>query len=200
MGDARARCLRVVGASGSVSVRGCGGRGGGGFRQLLPLLAGRRVPLLAGGGVCSSCVGGVVLRAAGAWAVGAGAQGRLRRGGRAVIRWVCGVRAGDEVGSDSLLAGLGIRDLGVVLRAGGVVWTCGVRCRLDFRGARAECGCAGGIWRAGGVVGWGDREWQRGAGCGLCWPSGSLWVGGVLGGDLSKSPTLRRGKRALKRI
>ena len=94
----------------------------GGFRQLLPLLAGRQVPLLAGGGVCSSCVRGVVLRAAEAWAMGAGALNRLRLGGRAVVRWVCGVGAGDEVSSDSLLAGLGIQDLDVVLRAGGVGW------------------------------------------------------------------------------
>ena len=94
----------------------------GGFRQLLPLLAGSRVPLLARGGVCSLCVGGVVLRAAEAWAVGAGALGRLRRGGRAVVRWVCGVRAKDEVGSGSLLAKLGVRGLDVVLRTGRVGW------------------------------------------------------------------------------
>ena len=41
---------------------------------------------------------------------------------RAVIPWICNVKAKDEVGSDSLLAELGIQDLDVVLRAGGVGW------------------------------------------------------------------------------
>ena len=94
----------------------------GGFQQLLPLLTNRQVPHLTRGKVYSSCVGGVVLHAAEAWAVGADALGRLRRNDRAMIRWVCGVGAGGEVGSGSLLAGLGIQDLDVVHRTGGVRW------------------------------------------------------------------------------
>ena len=94
----------------------------GGFRQLLPLLTNRQVPLLTRGRVYSSCVGSVVLHAAGTWAVGVDTLNRLRRNDRAVIRWVCGVGAGGGVSSDSLLAGLGVRGLDVVLRAGGVGW------------------------------------------------------------------------------
>ena len=94
-----------------------------------------------------------MLRAAGAWAVGADALSRLWRGGRAVVRWVCGVGAGDGVGSGSLLTGLGVRNLGVVLHAGGVVWTCGARRRLGFGNAQAGCGCAEKVWRAGEIVG-----------------------------------------------
>ena len=55
------------------------------FRQLLPLLTNRQVPLLTRGKVYSSCVRSVMLYAAGTWAVRAGALGRLRRGGRAVV-------------------------------------------------------------------------------------------------------------------
>ena len=94
----------------------------GGFRQLLPLLTSRQVPLLTRGKVYSSCVRSVVLHAAETWAMKVGALSRLQRDGRAMVRWVCGVGAGDEVGSGSLLAKLGVRDLDVVLRAGGVGW------------------------------------------------------------------------------
>ena len=54
--------LSAGGGCGLAAVPRCGCAWGG-FRQLLPLLADRRVPLLAGGKVYSSCVGGVMLRA-----------------------------------------------------------------------------------------------------------------------------------------
>ena len=92
------------------------------FRQLLPLLAGRQVPLLARGGVCSSCVRSVMLHAAETWAMKADALSPLRRNDRAMIHWICNVGARDEVGSDSLLAGLVVRGLDVVLRTGGMRW------------------------------------------------------------------------------
>ena len=63
-----------------------------------------------------------MLHAAETWAMKADALGRLRRGDRAMIRWICNVKAKDEVSSDSLLAGLGIRGLDVVLRTGGMRW------------------------------------------------------------------------------
>ena len=63
-----------------------------------------------------------MLHAAETWAMKADTLNRLRRNDRAVIRWVCNVRAKDEVSSDTLLAGLGIRDLDVVLRTGGMGW------------------------------------------------------------------------------
>ena len=40
---------------------------------------------------------------------------RLRRNEHAMIRWICNVKAKDEVSSDSLLTKLGIQDLDVVL-------------------------------------------------------------------------------------
>ena len=40
---------------------------------------------------------------------------RLRRDDRAMILWICNVKAKDEVSSDSLLTTLGIQDLDVML-------------------------------------------------------------------------------------
>ena len=39
-----------------------------------------------------------------------------------LIRWICNVKAKDEVSSDSLLTKLGIQDLDVVLRTGRMRW------------------------------------------------------------------------------
>ena len=46
----------------------------------------------------------------------------LRRNDRAMIRWICNVMAKDEVSSDSLLTKLGIQDLDVVLRTSRMRW------------------------------------------------------------------------------
>ena len=48
---------------------------------------------------------------------------RLRRNDCAMIRWICNVKAKDEVSSDSLLTKLnGIQDLDVVLRTSRMRW------------------------------------------------------------------------------
>ena len=49
---------------------------------------------------------------------------RLRRNDRAMIRWICNVKAKDEVSSDFLLTKLGNKDFGVVLCTGRMRW-CG---------------------------------------------------------------------------
>ena len=49
------------------------------------------------------------------WAMKVDTLNRLRRNDRAMICWICNVRAKDEVSSDSLLTKLGIQDLDVVL-------------------------------------------------------------------------------------
>ena len=85
------------------------------FRQLLPLLTNCHLPLLTRGKVYSSCVRSVMLHAAETWAMKVDKLNRLRRNDRAMIRWICNVRAKDEVSSDSLLTKLGIQDLDVVL-------------------------------------------------------------------------------------
>ena len=47
---------------------------------------------------------------------------RLRRNDRAMIRWICNVKAKDEVSSDSLLSKLGIQDLNMVLFTSRMRW------------------------------------------------------------------------------
>ena len=92
------------------------------FHQLLPLLTNRHLPLLTRGKVYSSCVRSVMLHAAETWAMKVDTLNRLRRNDRAMIRWICNVRAKDEVSSDSLLTKLGIQDLDVVLRTSRMRW------------------------------------------------------------------------------
>ena len=53
----------------------------------------------------------------------------LRRNDRAIIHWICNVKAKDEVSSDSLLSKLGIQDLDVVLRTSRMRWFGHVECR-----------------------------------------------------------------------
>ena len=63
-----------------------------------------------------------MLHAAETWAMKADTLNCLRRNERAMIRWICNVKAKDEVSSDSLLTKLGIQDLDVVLRNGRMSW------------------------------------------------------------------------------
>ena len=63
-----------------------------------------------------------MLYAAETWAMTADTLNRLRRNDRAMIPWICNVKAKDEVSSDSLLTKLGIQDLDVVLRTSIMRW------------------------------------------------------------------------------
>ena len=63
-----------------------------------------------------------MVHAAETWAMKADTLNRLQRNDRAMIRWICNVKAKDEVSSDSLLTKLGIQDLDVVLRTGRMRW------------------------------------------------------------------------------
>ena len=124
------------------------------YRQLLPFLTHRQVPPLTRGKLFSSCVRSVMLHAAETWAMKADSLYRLRRNYRAMIRWICNVKAKDEVSSDSLLTKLGIQDLDVVLRTSKMRWFGrSAQHRLDFRSTQAECGCTQKIWQAKKIVG-----------------------------------------------
>ena len=63
-----------------------------------------------------------MLHAAETWAMKVDTLNCLRRNDRTMIRWICNVRAKDEVSSDSLLTKLGIQDLDVVLRTSRKRW------------------------------------------------------------------------------
>ena len=63
-----------------------------------------------------------MLHVAETWSMKADTLNRLRHNDRAMIRWICNVRAKDEVSSDSKLTKLGIRDLDVVLRTNRIRW------------------------------------------------------------------------------
>ena len=102
------------------------------FRQLLPLLTNRHLPFLTRGKVYSSCVRSVMLHAAETWAMKVDTLNRLWRNDRAMIRWICNVRAKDEVSSDSLLTKLGIQDLDVVLRTIRMRWFGHVECSTGW--------------------------------------------------------------------
>ena len=78
--------------------------------------------ILTRGKVYSSCVRSVILHAADTWAMKVDTLNRLRRNDRAMIRWICNVRAKDEVSSDSLLTKLGIQDLDLELRTSRMRW------------------------------------------------------------------------------
>ena len=92
------------------------------FCQLLPLLTNRNLPLLIRGRVYSSCVRSVMLHAAETWAMTVATLNRLRRNDLTLFRWMCNVKAKDEVSSDSLLSKLGIQDLDVVLCTSRMRW------------------------------------------------------------------------------
>ena len=82
-----------------------------------------------------------MLHAAETWAMKVDTLNRLRRNDRAMIRWICNVRAKDEVSSDYLLTKLGIQDLDVVLHTSRI------------RSTQAECGCTEKIWQAKEIMG-----------------------------------------------
>ena len=63
-----------------------------------------------------------MLHAAETWSMTAATMNRMRGNDRAMIRWICDVKAKDEVSSVSLLSMLGIQDLDVVLRTSRMRW------------------------------------------------------------------------------
>ena len=145
------------------------------FRQLLPLLTNRHLPLLTRGKVYSSCVRSVMLHATETWAMKVDTLNRLRRNDRAMIRWICNVRAKDEVSSDSLLTKLGIQDLDVVLGTSRMRWFGHVERSTDWIAevrklnvvAQKRSGRPRKSW---------DEVLEKEARYGFFWPSESFWV------------------------
>ena len=57
----------------------------------------------------------------------------LRRNDRAMLRWICGVKASDNISSSELLSKLGLVDVAVELRAKRLRWYGHVKRSEDLR-------------------------------------------------------------------
>ena len=92
------------------------------FRKLRPVLTSRHIPFPVRGRVYSTCVRAAMLHGSETWGPKTDELQRLRRNDRAMVRWICGVRPQDNVGSDDLLAKLGLADIGKVLSSRRLRW------------------------------------------------------------------------------
>ena len=73
-----------------------------------------------------------MLHAAETWTMTAATLNRLWRNDRAMIHWICNVKAKDEVSSDSLFSKLGIQDLDMVLCTSRMRWFGHVECSTGW--------------------------------------------------------------------
>ena len=144
----------------------------------------------------------VMLHAAETWAMKVDKLNRLRRNDRAMIRWICNVKAKDEVSSDSLLTKLGIQDLDVVLCTGRMRW---------FGHVEHSSGWISEVRKLNVVAqkrsGRPRKSWdevimndRKKLDMDSADPQNRSEWRERLREDMSKSPTLGRGKRALKHI
>ena len=92
------------------------------FRKLLPILTSKQLTFKIRGKVYNTCVRSVLLYGSETWAPNASDLQRLRRNDRAMIRWICNVKADDEISSSTLLQKLGIDDVTVALRSRRLRW------------------------------------------------------------------------------
>ena len=127
---------------------------------------------------------------------------RLRRNDRAMIRWICNVKAKDEVSSDSLLTKLGIQDLDVVLCTGRMRWFGHVERSTGWISEVRKLNVvaqkrSGRPRKSSDEVIKNDRKKLD---MDSADPQNRSEWRGRLRGRLVKNPTLGRGKRALKRI
>ena len=112
------------------------------------------LPLLTKGKVYSPCVRSVMLHAAETWAMKVDTLNRLRRNDRAMIRWICNVRAKAKLAQTPFSQSLASRTrCGAPHQQDEMVWTCRGQHWLDCRSTQAECGCTEKIWQAKEIMG-----------------------------------------------
>ena len=92
------------------------------FRELLPLLTNQSIPLKDRGRVYSSCIRSVMLYGSECWALTTSDFQRLQRNERAMIRWICRIKASDRIASDILLQRLCLKNLDTILRTNRLRW------------------------------------------------------------------------------
>ena len=101
------------------------------FRQLLPLLVNRHLSLLTRGCVYSTCVRRAMLHAPETWPITVSTLNRLRRNELAMIHWMCNIET-NNVCSHSLLSKLGIEDVEIVLHTSRMRWFGHVECSVGW--------------------------------------------------------------------
>ena len=110
------------------------------FRKLLSILTSKHLSFKIHGKVYNICVRSVLLYGSETWAPNSSDLQCLRRNDRAMIRWICNVKANDEIQSTSLLEKLGINDITVALRSRRLRWfghvTTGRNVNKHHRGPR----------------------------------------------------------------
>ena len=98
-----------------------------------------------------------MLHAAETWAMTVATLNRLRRNDRAMIRWICNVKANDEVSSrlPSLKAWTPGYRCGASLQQNEMVWTRRAQQRLDCPSTQAKhsISCTEKIWQAKEIMG-----------------------------------------------
>ena len=89
---------------------------------MLLILTSRQIPHQVRGRVFDACVRSTMLHGGETWGPTNMDLLRLRRNDRAMLRWICGVKASDNISSGKLLARLGLVDVAVELRARRLRW------------------------------------------------------------------------------
>ena len=107
------------GCDSAIAARCCAAWGR--FKKLLPVLTSRHLSPRVRGKVYTSCVRSTMLHGSETWGPNASDLHRLQRNDRAMIRWICGTKAGVHV-PDELLQKLDINNITTVLRSGRLRW------------------------------------------------------------------------------
>ena len=92
------------------------------FRELLPILTNKALSPHTRGRIYSACVRSVMLYASECWAPRKEEETRLLRNDKAMVRWICGVKAEDRVSTSTLYDKLSIPHLNLVMRQNRLRW------------------------------------------------------------------------------
>ena len=95
------------------------------FKQLLPILTSKNIKPKTRGRLYSVCVRSTLLYASETWAPGPTIQTYSDCSAMTVqcmVRWMCGLKASDDVPFNSLLARLGLADMATALRSRRLRW------------------------------------------------------------------------------
>ena len=92
------------------------------FKRLLPILTSNHVSLRTCGKIFNACLHCALLHDSETWAPTTQDLQRLRRNGRSMVCWICGVRDDEEMYADTLCAMLGVQKVTAALRTRCLIW------------------------------------------------------------------------------